>query len=50
MILTVLAYLRMASVAGIPPRDALLLLTPGQVFEAFDLYLQAHGLKRRDEE
>lgn len=42
-------YLRMAAAAGIPPRDALLLLTPGQVAEAFDLWARQHGLKRRDD-
>lgn len=47
--MTVPMYLRMASAAGIPPRDALQLLTPGQVFEAFDLWAQQHGLKRRDD-
>ena len=47
--MTLPMYLRMASMGGIPPRDALLLLTPGEVFDAFTLGCSQHGIDRRDE-
>lgn len=38
-------YLRIAVLCGIPPKDAMLLLHPGQVYDQFDLYLTNHGRK-----
>lgn len=42
-------FLRMAAANHIQPREALLLLTPGEVFGMFDLWAEQNGLKRRDD-
>ena len=47
--LTLPHFLRLAVVNDIPPRDALLLLTPGDVYEMFKLWAKQHGLERSDE-
>lgn len=40
----------MASLVNISPKDALLLLTPGEVFEMFGLWAKQHGLKGSDDD
>ena len=47
--MTLPLYLRMAAVNNIQPREALLLLSPGDVFEMFTLWLDKHGYKRGDD-
>ena len=39
----------MAAFAGIPPRDALLLASPGTVFEAVSIKIQQKTGKRSDD-
>ena len=46
--MTLPLYLRMAAINHIQPREALLLLTPGEVFSMFDLWIEQKGYKRRD--
>jgi hypothetical protein len=39
----------MASTVNVPPKDALLLLSPGEVFDMFALWLKQHGIKEDDQ-
>ena len=39
-------YLREAIAAGLTPKDALL-MPPGEVADLFELYLRAHGVRRK---
>ena len=41
-------YLREAIAAGLSLKDALL-MPPGEVADLFELYLRAHGVRRRAE-
>lgn len=41
-------YLRMGALNGLSAKETLL-MRPGQVFDLFDLYLQANGAKKRDD-
>jgi hypothetical protein len=38
----------MAALCRIPPRDAMLMLQPGQIFEMFSLWCEQHGVKKEE--
>lgn len=42
-------YIRMGTASGLSKRDTLL-STPGEVGDLWELYLQAHGARRRTED
>lgn len=37
----------MATVSGLSAKEALL-MAPGEVYDVFELYLRAHGVKRKE--
>lgn len=41
--------MRMAAAAGLSMKDAFL-MAPGELYDVFELYLQAHGIKHKKSE
>lgn len=41
--------MRMAAAAGLSMKEAFL-MAPGELYDAFELYLQSHGVKRKKSE